>query len=834
MTRTRRTRPTPAAARPEAEPGPAPLPPRAWRRPVLAVVLAWALLFFPQLFLGQRFVLGDSSAFRPFPDFSRARWQESGQRTSWNPYVFMGIESVASLADQRPQYLPDAALDLTERLHEPPAAPQLWLLLVVLAGTLAVVALARALWRADPWSAAAAGWSGCWPSPSSSPLTHGHDAQVLADALLPLMALATWAAIAADDPRARLAASLGLALALGLQCLGGHPQILVYAAALVLLFAVQQAWARRRWSRLVPWGAAVALGAAIGAAVWWPALLYSALSSRGGGEAPGVAMAVVQKYSLGWRDLAAFVWPQAVGFGGVTYWGGLQVTDYSPYLGAVAVALALFGLRRARPDSDRALLVGDADRGGVLLARRHARPGVRVPAPARAAVEQVPRALLRAGVGLPRAGPAGGARPVAERCDGARARRRPAAARPARRARPRRAARAGHRVPAGGPLRGARRRDEARLRGGDAGRTARMAGLDLLLRALLVAAAVVLLARARAGRAWARPALAALVALDLATVAAPALRRGTGQPGAIAPPEPPALARLAAGTTHLRAYSGRREADRGGRAFALGRYAEPYTNFWVSWRARSLTGNHGAFPAAWRPAMEHQLTRYQTVLRAWGVGWLDLDAGAPDSVPGMRKVAEDAHGPVYALNRALGRAYAVTDVVPLSDADACARAMALPGFDPAGVAVTTSDAVAGSYPGSAGAAIRWVKDEPGEIVLEVDAPARAFVVVADSHFPGWRAWVDEVEADIAPVNLLVRGVAMPAGRHRLDHALRDRGAARRRPGDPRRSRRVARAGGRGGSLGRAPARGPRRAGRRRGRARVDDRTRPREKEEDSP
>ena len=81
--------------------------------------------------------------------------------------------------------------------------------------------------------------------------------------------------------------------------------------------------------------------------------------------------------------------------------------------------------------------------------------------------------------------------------------------------------------------------------------------------------------------------------------------------------------------------------------------------------------------------------------------------------------------------------------------------------------MTTSSAVAGSYPGSAGTEIRWLKDEPEEIVLEVAAPARAFVVVADSHFPGWRAWVDDVEADIAPVNLLVRGVAMPAGRHRL-------------------------------------------------------------------
>lgn len=767
MTRTRRPRP-PAATTPP-EPGPAPVSPRAWRWPIAAVVLAWALLFLPQLFLGQRFVLGDASAFRPFPDFSRARWTETGARTSWNPYVFLGLESVASLADQRPQYLPAVALGLAERLHEPRCAPQLWLLLAVLAGALATVALARALWRAEPWSAAAAGLVWLLAVPILAPLAHGHDAQVLADALLPVMALATWAIVAADGPRARLAAPLGLALALGLQCLGGHPQILVYSAALVLLFAVQQAWTRRRWSRLVPWGAAVALGAAIGAAAWWPALLYSALSSRGGGEAPGVAMAVVQKYSLGWRDLVAFVWPQAVGFGGVTYWGDLQVTDYSPYLGAVAVALALLGLRRGRTDATAlfwwvALVAAAVFSLGATLGpvfeylHRHVPLWSRFRVPFYVLVWACLALALLAARGLSLAGAPGASETA------------PAAARPPRALLVTLGVVALLGLALAFPLAPLYSALAAVTRPAfpeaTQAATARMAGLDLALRALLVAAAVALLAWTRAGRAWARPALVALVALDLASVAAPALWRGTGHAAAIAPPSPPALARLAAGTPHLRAYSGRVKPIEV-ESFALKRYPEPYTNFWVSWRARSLTGNHGAFPAAWRPAMEHQLTRYQTVLRAWGVGWLDLDAGAPDSVPGMRKVAADAHGPVYALERALGRAYAVTDVVPLPDADACARAMSLPGFDPASVAVTTSSAVAGSYPGSAGTEIRWLKDEPEEIVLEVDAPARAFVVVADSHFPGWRAWVDDVEADIAPVNLLVRGVAMPAGRHRL-------------------------------------------------------------------
>jgi len=53
-------------------------------------------------------------------------------------------------------------------------------------------------------------------------------------------------------------------------------------------------------------------------------------------------------------------------------------------------------------------------------------------------------------------------------------------------------------------------------------------------------------------------------------------------------------------------------------------------------------------------------------------------------------------------------------------------------------------------------------------VLETEAPDRAFLVVADSDFPGWSARVDGSPAQIAPTNLLVRGIPLPGGRHRVE------------------------------------------------------------------
>ncbi|MEO5988615.1 MAG: hypothetical protein ABIU54_12165, partial [Candidatus Eisenbacteria bacterium] len=184
---------------------------REWWTAVIAVVMLWAGLFFPHLFLGQRVVSGDSSYYRPFAEFSRGRWSESRERTYWNPYVFMGIESVSSFADSRPQYLPGPLLDLTERLHEPAPAPQLWLLLAHLGAALSVMALARRLWGGDHWCCSVGAVVWLFAIPVLGPFAHGFDAQMLADAMLPVVLLGTHMAITGKGPRTMLLGALTLA-----------------------------------------------------------------------------------------------------------------------------------------------------------------------------------------------------------------------------------------------------------------------------------------------------------------------------------------------------------------------------------------------------------------------------------------------------------------------------------------------------------------------------------------------------------------------------------------------------------------------------------------------
>lgn len=759
-------RKSPARSAPKGGPPP-PAPsahrPVDWaglRVPAVAVVLLWALVFFPQLFLGQRFVLGDAHAFLPFSDFSRARWSETRERTYWNPYVLMGVESVASLADSRPQYLPGPLLDLADRLGRPRFGQQFWLLVAHLAGALAVMLLAVRMLAVTPWSAATAAIAWLLTVQGLVPFAFGHDAQFVADALLPVVALGTQVVITTRSRAGMALGAFAVALGLGLQALHGHPQIAVYTGLLAASMAFHQAWRQRAWRRLLPWSGAVGLGLLVGAAVWWPALIYSAQSFRGAGS-EGQSIAEVAKFSLGYRDLLSMVWPHALGYGGPTYWGHLVTTDYTPYLGAALVVLALGALRSRAPGVRFLALVAllaalhglGSSLGVVYDAIREIPLWSKFRVPFYTAIVTSLALSLLAAKGIDEAAE----HPASKRLRAVLL------------------GLAGLAVVGlllgSGPLRGIYAQIAVATRDGFdlalARRAADLAGWDLVFRCALVAAALVVATGwVRLAPRWRAIVLALLVALDLGSITVPTLMRASGGASEVAAPAPTALARVAKADPRFRAYVGVPEpvADS---TLGTGQYLETYTNFWIAWRARCLTGNHGTVPESWRPVMRYEMTRQASVLRAWGVGFLNLPPNTPVG-PTLIPVTEEPRSQVYAVAGAQGRAYASPFVVTLADEDQVARAMMTSEFDPTQVAVTTERALEGEYPGSRDCAIRWVRDDPQILALEVEATGPAFLVVADSYASGWTATLDGVATPIVRANLLARGMAVPAGKHRVE------------------------------------------------------------------
>jgi len=118
---------------------------------------------------------------------------------------------------------------------------------------------------------------------------------------------------------------------------------------------------------------------------------------------------------------------------------------------------------------------------------------------------------------------------------------------------------------------------------------------------------------------------------------------------------------------------------------------------------------------------------------------------------------------------AVPRAYATYRVTAApADADALLAALSDESFDPLASAfvegpfpfVTPADAPRGH-------GVTFVRDDETDVELEATLAQPGLVVLADSFYPGWRATIDGEPAPILATNHLFRGVATPAGTHRI-------------------------------------------------------------------
>ena len=58
--------------------------------------------------------------------------------------------------------------------------------------------------------------------------------------------------------------------------------------------------------------------------------------------------------------------------------------------------------------------------------------------------------------------------------------------------------------------------------------------------------------------------------------------------------------------------------------------------------------------------------------------------------------------------------------------------------------------------------------EPERVVVQVTLAEPGYLVLSDTHYPGWKAWVDGGAAPILRANLLFRAVALEAGEHTVE------------------------------------------------------------------
>lgn len=122
---------------------------------------------------------------------------------------------------------------------------------------------------------------------------------------------------------------------------------------------------------------------------------------------------------------------------------------------------------------------------------------------------------------------------------------------------------------------------------------------------------------------------------------------------------------------------------------------------------------------------------------------------------------------VYENRKAVPEAFVVYQTRAVPDVKTALEEMTKPAFDPAKVALTEGISALGAMHQEAlelGEA-KVKRPNVNEVIVTVDCPANALLVLSDVFFPGWRAFVDGDETMIYRTNAIFRGVKLDKGRH---------------------------------------------------------------------
>lgn len=115
---------------------------------------------------------------------------------------------------------------------------------------------------------------------------------------------------------------------------------------------------------------------------------------------------------------------------------------------------------------------------------------------------------------------------------------------------------------------------------------------------------------------------------------------------------------------------------------------------------------------------------------------------------------------VYERADALPRAHIVHDVIVATEVFA---RITDPGFDPRRQVVLETTATVAQPPSPSSARIE--RDEPERVTVRTHADTAGVLVLADTHYPGWRATLNGVDVPVLRANGLFRGIVVPAGDH---------------------------------------------------------------------
>lgn len=166
-------------------------------------------------------------------------------------------------------------------------------------------------------------------------------------------------------------------------------------------------------------------------------------------------------------------------------------------------------------------------------------------------------------------------------------------------------------------------------------------------------------------------------------------------------------------------------------------------------------------------ANQLEFTAQVKLLRTFNVKYLVAFQSLPEKGTRLTARFPDAFSWLYEIEGTVPRAYVVNQTVVERNSKQVLQLLSGAGFDPAREVVLDSE-IPMTQASHLKATATILRYENGRVTIATSANNEGILILADSYYPGWKAFVDGREEVIRRANLFFRAVPLPAGDHTVE------------------------------------------------------------------
>ena len=308
-----------------------------------ALLFATSILFHEVLYSDSIFLTQDSISAKSIKHGIEKSTIESGEYPQWMPWIFGGLPSTHSMQNISEYYYPHHIIKLIKIFP----VPWFWNFLIhFLFAGLGMYVLLNHLklgflsslfgslaYTVMPWMV--------------TMIVHGHGSQVMTAAYIPWI---VWALFKLkNEPGLRYISIL--AFLIGLQLQRSHVQIAYYTWILMGIYIIYDLcisyYSKSRYDIrfIVKWALSSFIGFCMSLWIYIPLLNYAPFSKRSS-SAGGASFEYATSWSMHPYESLTMLLPSSFGFGELTYFGFMPMTNFPNYSGIVVVFMTFFAFHK--------------------------------------------------------------------------------------------------------------------------------------------------------------------------------------------------------------------------------------------------------------------------------------------------------------------------------------------------------------------------------------------------------------------------------------------------------------------------------------------------------